>query len=116
MIQQEYTVRPPRGIGYRIVVEIRDEPIVASRGSRTLSLDAAWVNQSTAAFLARNKDYSGIVPYFAGFLKGLNAIGVLDVVETIPIPSEVPPRPPEPEEQREVAPQPLWAAWKQVGS
>ena len=107
MVQQEYTVMPPGGNGYRIVVEIQDEPIVASRRGRSLALDAAWVRREADAFLARNKDYSGLVSYFSGFLKGLNAIGVLDVVDVVEIPrEEIPAAAPAPDGS-----QPLWAAW-----
>lgn len=106
MIQQEYTVRPPRGNAYRILVEVRDEPIVASRGSRSLHLDAAWVKTVAEDFLTRNKDYPGLVSYFSGFLKGLHTLGVIDVVETNPIPSE---------EKEADEPTPLWAAWQKVG-
>lgn len=115
-MQQEYTVIPPRGNGYRIVVEIRDEPIIASRGARNMPIDAAWVRREADAFLVRNKDYSGLASYFAGFLKGLHTIGILDVVEMIAIPSEVSPLPPEEsdEEKEEEAPQPLWAAWGRI--
>lgn len=107
MVQQVYMVMPPRGNGYRITVEIHDEPIIASRGARTISLDAVWVRREADAFLARNKDYSGLVSYFSGFLKGLNAIGVLDVVDVVEIPrEEIPAAAPAPDGS-----QPLWAAW-----
>ena len=82
MIQQEYTVRPPRGIGYRIVVEIRDEPIVASRGSRTLSLDAAWVSFRQMPSSSGTR-ISWAASYFSGFLKGLHTIGILNVLDMI---------------------------------
>ncbi len=112
MVRQEYVVTPPRGNAYRIVVEVRDEPIVASRGARTISLDAAWVKREADAFLTRNKDYSGLVPYFSGYLKGLHTIGILDIIEAIAIPSEVPP--PELEKNEKDAPQQLWVAWQQM--
>ena len=110
MIQQDFTVQPPRGNGYRIVVQIKDEPIVASRGERSLPLDADWVQREAAAFLSRNRDYPGLVSYFSGFLKGLNAIGVLDVVDVVEIPrEEIPAAAPAPDGS-----QPLWAAWGRI--
>lgn len=115
MVQQEYTVMPPGGNGYRIVVEIQDEPIVASRGGRSLALDAAWVRREADAFLERNKDYPGLASYFSGFLKGLHTIGILDVMETIAILSEVSPQPPESDKEKEAeGPQPLWAVWGRI--
>lgn len=114
MVQQEYTVMPPGGNGYRIVVEIQDEPIVASRGGRSLALDAAWVKREADAFLDRNKEYPRLVSYFSGYLKGLHTIGILDIIDTIAIPSEGSPLPPEPEEKEAEGPQPLWAAWGRI--
>ena len=114
MVQQEYTVMPPGGNGYRIVVEIQDEPIVASRGGRSLALDAAWVRREADAFLARNKDYSGLASYFSGFLKGLHTIGILNVLDMITIPSEAEATPEPVKVKDEEAPQPLWAAWQMV--
>ena len=114
MIQQEYTVRPPRGNAYRILVEIRDEPIVASRGARTMPLDAAWVKLEADAFLERNKDYPGLASYFSGFLKGLHTIGILNVLDMITIPSEAEATPEPVKVKEEEAPQPLWAAWGRI--
>ena len=107
MVQQVYTVMVPGGVAYRITVEIRDEPIVASRGGKSLALDPDWVKAVLDQFLEDNKRYNGVVTYFAGYLRCLKYLGVISDVEY----EEIPPAASAPKTDE---PTPLWAAWGRI--
>ncbi|MBP7298778.1 MAG: hypothetical protein KA967_00030 [Methanoculleus sp.] len=113
MVQQEYVVRPHRGTAYRFVIEIPDDPIVASRRGKSLALDAAWAKTVLDQFIDDNKDYESLVTYFAGYLRSLKYLGVVSAVYYNVIPREDPPAEPATRKEAE-DPQPLWTAWQQV--
>ena len=116
MVQQEYVVRTPKGATYQFNVKIPDEPVVGSRGDKSVILNADWVKVVLEGVIARNADYGQIVPYFSGHLKCLRTLGIISDIshEEIPRPppdeGEVPKsNAPKPDE-----PQPLWAAWQRI--
>lgn len=116
MVQQEYMVKSPRGSAYRFKVVVPEPPIVASRGEKTLALNADWLKHTLDEFLTRNKDYSGVVTYFSGYLMSLKTLGVISVVnyEEIPPDAEPPTSNDEGGDEGGDEPQPLWAAWQKV--
>jgi len=111
MVWQEYKVMPPGGKAYRLVVEIPEDPITASRGERSLALDPDRVKTVLDQFLEDNKSYSGVVTYFAGYLRCLKYLGVISTVEYEEIPPDAPPTAPAPKADE---PTPLWAAWGRI--
>lgn len=112
MVQQVYTIIPPRGNGYRIAVEVPDDPGRVSCGGRNIVIDANLVKSILDEIIARNTEYGAIVPYFTGHLKCLKTLGIVSHVTTEEIPREE--NPPEAPEPKPNEPQPLWAAWGRI--
>ena len=108
-----YDVQGPTGKAYRYSLEIRDPPIVATRGDKTLTLDAEWVAGNLDELMRNNNNRAqSVVVYFLGYVRSLSYLGVLGEVSYEGIPRAAPPAASAPKKDE---PTPRWAAWQKVG-